>query len=219
MTTDLSFVYRVIITAVAIYLVFRYRTVDKPSRIICWLVWLGLLTEAAGYYSAVVYRTNYFVFNISFFAEFALMSFYFIYSNKSLAKRNSGVYVTLAALVLGGLNSCLFQSPRDTLNSHFLFLECIVVMCFALLSLFRLLLADDDKLQLHRMVHFWLPCILLFYQCATMAAWGVYELPGQDDEAAILDKLILTINIMTYAGYGIVFLLYPKMKLPYVSTG
>ncbi len=220
MTTGLSLLYRITILTVAVCIIFRYKRVDKASKIICWLIWLGLLTESIGYYAAKVYRNNYPVFNIAFFAEFTLMSLYFGYSNEVLRKKRIGIYIALSGIVLGLINTFSFQPLFTTLNSHLLFLECLVVMSLAALSFHHLLVADDVNMKLQRMPHFWFPCILLFYQCATLSTWGMYDKLGSSDaeKAASLDISILTINIITYLSYGAVFFFYPKMKVHYVQS-
>lgn len=215
MITGFSLIYRLTILAVSIGVIFRYKHVDKASKIICWLIWLGLITESIGYYAAKMYRNNYPVFNIAFFVEFTLMSLYFGYSNEILRKKKMGIYIALSGIALGLINTFSFQPLSTTLNSHFLFLECLVVMSLAALSFHHLLVECDENMKLQRMPHFWFPCILLFYQCATLSTWGMYDKLGNSDieKAAALDVSVLSINIITYLSYAAVFAFYPKMKI------
>ena len=215
MTTGLSLVYRIIICIVSIYLPLRFKKLDKASRVICLLIWLGLATETVGYIAAKYYRNNYPVFNIAFFAEFALMALYYNYSLPVLRKRKLGIYIAIAGVLLGILNTLFLQPLKTTINSNLLFLECIMVLCLSLFSILKLVTLDREDFHLQRKVHFWLPCILLFYQSATLSSWGLYDKLGENEKekGAMLDVIVLSINIITYLSYGLVFAYYPKLKL------
>ncbi len=213
----LTYYYWGTLFTVAFYLLFRFHRVDRAAKIICLLIWLGFLTEGIGYYAAWKYHNNYPVYTPSIFIEFVLISLYFNFSVPVLQKKNVGIYIAAAGVLLGVMNT-LFLQPIDTLSSNFIFLECLVVVCFSLFAIYRLLRIDSDKLELQRKVHFWLPFILLFYQCATLSAWGVYDKFGDDaEDAKMLDFSILIINIITYSSFGLIFFRYPKMKAIHVQ--
>lgn len=215
MTTGLSLVYRVTISIVACYAIFRFKKLDNATRVICFLIWLGLITESAGYYSAKNHGTNYPVFNVAFYLEFVLMAIYYNYSIPVLKKRNLGIHFALAGVMLGILNTLFLQPLYTTINSNLLFLECLMVLCLSLFSIYKMLTLDRDDFHLHHKVHFWLPCILLFYQSAALSSWGLYDKLGdsEQEKAATLDVIVLTINIITYLSYGLVLFYYPKLKL------
>lgn len=215
MTTGLTFAYRITLGIVAFYAAFRFTKVDKATRVICLLIWLGMATECFGYYTAKNFGTNYPVFNIAFFFEFALIALYYNYSITVLKKRNLGIHFAIAGVLLGIMNTFFFQPLLTTINSNLLFLECLMVLCLSMFSIYKMLTKEIEYLQLHRKVHFWLPCILLFYQAATLSSWGLYDKLGdsEQEKAMALDVIVLSINIITYLCYGALLLYYPKLKL------
>lgn len=215
MTPALTLVYRFTLAIVAFYAIFRFKRLDKATRAICLLIWLGQATEFAGYVSAKAYGTNYPVFNVAFYAEFALIAVYYNYSIAVLKKRNMGIYFAAAGVVLGILNTLLLQPLCTTINSNLLFMECLMVLCLSFFSIYKMLTLEREDFHLNRKVHFWLPCILLFYQSATLSSWGLYDKLGNSEQqkAAMLDVLVLAINIITYFSYGLVLVLYHKLKL------
>ena len=116
-------------------------------------------------------------------------------------------------MILGILNT-LWLQKLTALDSNFLFLECILVVSLSLYSIYRFALADDD-LKLYQQVHFWIAFILLFDQCASLSSWGFYDKFEAEDaaKAVILDESVLTINIITYISFCILFFRYPKLKV------
>lgn len=214
MIESASLIYKITLLAVSIFVAFKVRGVDKASKIICNLIWLGLITETIGLYAAKQYRNNYPVYNISIFVEFVLISLYFNYCVAQLRKRNIGIYIAGGGIILGIINTLFLQPLVTTLNSNLLCLECLVVVCLSLYSIYGLLRIDDDNLQLQKEIHFWIPCIMLFYQCSSLWSWGMYDSFGNNDKekAAILDIFVLSVNIISYLSLGVLFFFYSKMK-------
>ncbi|HTN45201.1 MAG TPA: hypothetical protein VL098_02555 [Flavipsychrobacter sp.] len=214
MTTVLSLAYRIVITTVAFYAILRFKKLMSAMRIICLLIWLGLITESAGYFAAKYYGSNYVIFNIAFYLEFILIVIYYHYSIPILRKRKLGIYVALAGVVLGITNNLLLQPILTTINSNLLFIQCLMVFCLSFFSIHSMLVSDCEHLHLHRKAHFWIICILLLYESATLSSWGLYDKLGHNEleKAVMLDILLLTVNIMTYLSYGFVLFYYSKLK-------
>ena len=207
-------VYQFSLIISALYAVARFKKAGRSLKMICLLIWLGLLTEALGLYAAKVYRNNYPVYTISVYIEFTLICLYFNYSVEALKKSNAGIYIAVIGVLLGVVNTYSLQ-PLTTLNSNFLFLECLVVVCLSLFAIYELLLIDRDDLVLHRTVNFWMTFLLFFYQCSSLSAWGLYDKFGNDyaQSAAGLDISLLSINIITYLSYLLIFFRHSKLKL------
>lgn len=214
MTAVLSLVYRIVVITVAFYAILQFKKLNNAMRVISWLIVLGLITETTGYFVAKYYGSNYIVFNLAFYLEFTLIVIYYHYSIPVLRKRKLGIYIAIAGVVLGIMNNLLLQPILTTINSNLLFMECLTVFCLSFFSIYRMLTSDRGHLHFPRKTHFWLLCILLFYQSATLSSWGLYEQPGynKQEKAAMLDILALIINIITYLSYGLVLFYYSKIK-------
>lgn len=152
------------------------------------------------------------VYAIYGFLEFFMISLYFNYSIDTFRKHNIGYIIGVIGVAIGVANSIWYQ-PLTTLNTLYIFLECIGIVCMSLYSFYRLLLTNTT-LRLHDRVHFWVPCIFLFNWCATLSSWGMYDhfRAAVKDRTPILNISLVLVSILTYLAFGIVFLLYPKMK-------
>ncbi|XZF13922.1 hypothetical protein ACTHGU_19230 [Chitinophagaceae bacterium MMS25-I14] len=148
--------------------------------------------------------------------EFGMISAYFNYSIDIFRKKNAGLWIGAAGIIIGILN-IIFLQPVYTLNSYFLFFEGIFIISMALFSFFRLLLMQDE-LKLHTYHHFWFAVILSFFWSITFLNWGMYDyfLQKMPSFNWIINRSILVVNIITYLSFAFVFLYYPKMKQNYV---
>lgn len=152
------------------------------------------------------------VYTIYRFLEFTLVSLYFNYSIDTFRKHGIGYFIAAVGIIVGVANSIWYQ-PINKLNTLYLFLECIGIVCMSLYSFYRLLLTNTT-LRLRERIHFWFPCIFLFNWCATLSSWGLYDhfRTAVKDKIPILNISLVLENILTYLAFGIVFLLYPQMK-------
>jgi hypothetical protein len=213
----LKYLYWAILAALSVYAMLRYRQTDRAAKLICWFIWLGAVTESAGWYTAVRFRNNFPVYTISCWIEWVLIALYFNLTIDTFKKHNTGVCLAVAGLILGVLNS-IFLQPLSRTNSNFLFLECISIVCLSLYAIYRLLCLDNDNLNLQRKVHFWFPGIFLFYQITSLWTWGTYDyfVTTAESQTALINICLLSTNIITYGGLATVFMLTPKMETLHV---
>lgn len=208
----LVYSYICLLFCLAVLLFFRYKLIDKASRFLCLLMWLVCLTETVAQYAAIKYHSNIPVYTIYGFAEFILISLYFNYSIDTFQKRDIGYYIAAIGVSIGIANTIWYQ-PLHTLNTNYIFLECISIVCMSLYSFYRFLLTSTT-MRLYERVHFWFPCIFLFNWCATLSSYGLYDhfLNVVRDKVSILNISLTSVSILTYLAFGIVFFFYPKMK-------
>ncbi len=133
-----------------------------------------------------------------------------------MRKDHIGIWFALAGIVAGGLNFLL--QPINRINANFLFLECFGIVCMSLYGIYKLLEIDDDNLRFSRKTQFWIPLILILYQCGALWSWVMYDFYRATDKAATehLQMLLLLNSIGTYGALSVLYLLYPKMKRIYV---
>ncbi len=208
----LSNSYNLVLLLVSVFAVFHFRKMDLASRIICVLIWIASITEVLAWYSAKHFHNNLPVYNIFSYFELAFISLYFNYSIDTFKKRNLGYYIAGIGTVLGILNMIFFQ-PITTLNSNFIFVECLCIVSMSLYSFYRLLLVSNN-LYLQNNTHFWVPCVLIFYWCTTLFSWGMYDFFAGllQEKTAILNICLLMVNIITYLAYATIFFLPTKIK-------
>jgi hypothetical protein len=194
---------------------YRFKKIDAAARILSALMCCALINECAAYYLARQYHNNLPLYAFYCFLEYGLLCLYFNRIIDVFVKRGIGVYIAIGGISLGILNLVFIQNI-NTLNSYFLFFEDLSVIALSLFTFFRLLL-KHDSLHLYRYPHFWFITILTFFWSITFLNWGLYDYFNLElrQEAWKINFGILLVGIVTYSGFGLVFLLYPKMRNKY----
>lgn len=210
-------IYMSLLFFLSLLAIYRYRVMDIGTRFISGFIWLGLSTETTARIVAVKYGNNMPVHNIACIIEFVLISLYFNYSISDFRHGNKGIFIAACGVSIGIINHLKFQS-LNKINSNFLFLECVGIVCMSLYAIYRMLKVDDDNLRLYRKIQFWIPVILILYQCGALWSWVMYDYYRETDKSAIilLQCLLLTNCIITYCLLSVFYLLYPKLKVIYV---
>lgn len=152
------------------YGIYRFNRLDTPAKILAVLVCCALINESAAYYLARKYHNNLPLYAIYCLMEFGLLCLYFNKVIDVFIKKNIGIYIAIAGILLGIINLVFIQS-LNSLNSYFLFFEGLSVIGMSLFAFFRLLLKNDD-LRLYKYPHFWFISILIFFWCTTFLFWG-----------------------------------------------
>jgi len=208
----INWVYFSTLFIAVIYSIVRFNKLDRAGKYICGFIWLSFLTESMGWAAAFAFANNLPVYTISNILELCIISLYFNNSVRKLNVYHIGVLIGITGVVLGGLNIVLLQ-PINTLNSNFVFIECIVVVCLCLYSIFTMLMSDEE-VTLHKEFHFWIICILLFYQCASLGNWGLlnYFIEFLPDKLIFWHIALVLVYTITYISLIILFYYYPKLK-------
>lgn len=211
----ISRAYNYTLLIAVVYSFVRYKRLDMGSRFICMLIWLGAVSETIAWFAAVKFRNNLPVYAISSICEFAITCLYFNSTLRFYKKWNIGIICAVAGILFGVMNIAVFQ-PLNTINSNFLFFECLGVVCLSLFSIYQRLMATDMRLL--KEIHFWIPCILLFYKCTALWNWGIYDYvtARHEEKTIFLNIGILLINVLTYLAFTLLLLFYPKMRRTHV---
>ncbi len=204
----LFYVYWYVLSLAAVYAVYCFRKVDRPTRYLCLWLWLGMLTEAVSLYWISRFKTNWPVYSASSIVEFVLICLYLNNNLHYYQERKIGLIAAGIGLPAGIVNM-LWLQPVQSLNSNFQLFECLVLVCLILYTIYRRLLIPD--LYLSRETHFWIPCIFLFYLCGTILNSSIYE-QVRVGQAYLLTVCNNVINIITYLSCAIILIAYPKMS-------
>jgi hypothetical protein len=193
---------------------------DRGMKSIAWFVWIGVATEMLAKYCARNYISNVAVYNIYCLVEWVLFNLYFYYSVTAFQRKGYVIWIALFGLIAGIVNLLIFQ-PISKMNSNFMFIACIGVCCMSLFAIYKLIESGDSHLQLHQHVHFWIPVILIFYQCVGLWSWVAYNYYVQTDWSVLTRLRILYIlnSIIMYSALGAVLLQYPKMEKKLCQKG
>jgi hypothetical protein len=191
---------------------YQYKRLDRASRILAILVCCALVNECVAYFAAKKFHNNMPVYSVYCFFEYALLCLYFNNVIDIFKKRHIGIYIGVAGIVLGILNSIFIQNIYS-FNSYFLFLEGLSVIALSLLTFFRLLIRDDTP-NLYKCYHFWFISILVFFWSVTFLTWGLYDYISSqlENESWKINFVLMAVGTITYGSLGCVFLLYNKMQ-------
>jgi hypothetical protein len=213
--TAVTRVYDMVLLLSCICAICYFRKVDKATRTLCLWILTGGITELLAWYFAMKYKNNLPVYAFYSIVELSLIAFYFAYSVKFI-RRHRLHFIFIAASTLMWLVNVRWLQPLNSINSNFIFIECLITVCLSLYALYRRLLIYNHSLI--KKTHFWIPCILLLYCCGTLWNWGFYDFffKHYPDRTVILSICILGMNILTYSAFTLILLFYSKMKRSYV---
>lgn len=212
-----NYLYELLILSCAVFSVMRYRQLDKATHFICIWVWLGVATEIIAEFYARKYHNNAPVYSLSCLLELGIIGLYFNKAVAGLQKRHIALALTAGGVIAGLFHLTFLQPPPPgQLSSNFLFLECLMISAFSLFAIFKM--QDTPSVAIWREVHFWIPAILLFYECTAFWNWAIYNyvINNVRDKAIYFSISLLLINIVTYAGILLVLIFYPKMQRSHV---
>ncbi|OSZ79063.1 hypothetical protein CAP35_12675 [Chitinophagaceae bacterium IBVUCB1] len=189
-----------------------FKLLDIPTRVLILYLIITLLNEIIATYCAYTIRNSNVIYGFYNPIEILTISVYFNLTINSFKKNRVGLIIGISAFILGYLNYFLIQSPTK-LNNFFLLFEGVVIIFMCLFSFYQMLQSDDD-LNLMLYPHFWITSIIMFYWTGTFFIWGTYEYLTMlsDSVKSMLFHILLIVNVITYLGFGTVFLLYKKMQ-------
>lgn len=192
--------------------IYRFNKIDAASKVLAVLICSAFINESLASYLAKKYHNNLPLYSIYCLIEFGLVCLYFNKVIDIFIKRNIGIYIGVAGIVLGIIN-LIFVQHLNSINSYFLLFEGLSIIGMSLFAFFRLLL-KYDSLNLYKYHHFWFISILVFFWSITFLSWGLYDYINQQffRLALNINIALAIVSIITYSCFGCVFLLYPKMR-------
>jgi len=187
-----------------------YKYLDNKGKIINFLLSITFLSETLAIIMTKIHKRHTAVYHIYNIIEIIIISLYFM---QAVEKANQRKYILWIIVFWSaiGFGNMLIQ-PITSLNSNMLIIECITIVPMALYSLYKILL-DDKIMNVTAYPHFWIWTCFLLYQCSTYFFWAFFDiliLKSHYRNALIQAQII--VNILAYAGIGLSFFLYPKMK-------
>jgi len=212
MTSDISYaVYLGVILLSFMVGLVRFKLLRNGAKMIVVLLGCTLLSEFIADLLARRYRNNMVVYHLLAPLHLFLVSLYFNQSIASFKKRRLGWYIGAVGVVVGLINSLCLQ-PIEVFNSYYLLFAGFVIISMSLYAFYKIL--ENDEIGTLNNPHFWFSFILLFFWSVTYFHWSVYQILSE----VVLEYISLVefglpfISAITYLGFGLVFLFYPKNK-------
>lgn len=188
-----------------------FRTNDTASKIIGILVLVTFLNERVGNYYAYTHQNSNVIYGIFNPIQLLIVAIYFNFSIDLFRKKNIGIIIGIIGCIMGFIDYYLLP---DKMNNVFLLSESVIIVAMCLYSFYRMLVIDDG-LRLITYPHFWFTAIFLFFWTSLFLIWGLYDflIEKVGVSADVFQIILLTVNVITYLAFGVVFLLYNKMRV------
>lgn len=189
----------------------RIKILHKSAKLVIILLALSLLSEYFADVFARKQQNNMVVYHFYAPMYLFIVSMYFNESIEYFKKNGIGVIIGITGIITAVLNSSFLQ-PITTLNSYFLLFMGSVIISMSLYAFYVIL--ENDNIDALTNPHFWISFILLFFWSTTYINWSIYKIIGTKvfQIMPFIGTALLSISALTYLGFGLVFLFYPKSK-------
>lgn len=207
----ISFYFAILITAIIVGMC-KYLILDNSTRIMFFYIFIATAAEITAYYCAKEYKNNLPVYHILSPIQLAVLSFYYS-SIISTIKKRVALIISIGGVIIAIFNAVFVQNPFKQLNTYFLVLESIVIIVMTLYFFYYYLNLDYDSSR-KLLTHFIISCLLLLFWSFTFLYWlaGLSIRIGLSDNGVWMKFMIMGISIITYTGFGLVFLFYRKLQ-------
>ncbi len=206
-------VYIIILVVVSIVGIFRYKLFDTATKLIFTYIIITSFSESLAFYTSLVYGNNLLIYHIYCPIQLVFIAIYFNTVISFFRRYNIGYIIGGTGVVISVINSLFFQSPKTTFNSYFLITEAILIIGMTLCYFYDYLNSDQTVIKIIN-PHFIIACLLLTFWSFTFFHWLSWiAMPEALKENIFWIRYMnWSINMITYTGFGIVFLLYRKLK-------
>lgn len=206
-------VYIALLIGVSIIAFIKKKQVDTSTRLIVILILATTLSEIIAHILLIRTTNNLVVYHIFTATEFLLLSAYFNSIVSFFKKKKIGLVIGIIGCLISIFNSIYIQPYNTTFNTNFLVIESIVLVTFCLCYFYDFL-KTTHKTSKYITPQFWIACILLTFWSFTSLRW-ILEMaaPGLvKRNIEVIRTMMYVINMITYTGFGLVFLFYKKLQ-------
>jgi len=196
---------------------FRYKKLDKATKVLLLMLLLSFAGELTAFISAKVYHTNNMVYNISNIFGLIITTIYFNYAINFLKERKLGYYINAVSVMIAVITFVLSNRGKE-MNNYFMVYEGLAVICMSLVYLVQLY-KTDPFIKYPYTPHFWFSLLFIFFWTLTLLNWTLYDYLSViiKPYKYLLDLFIIIVASLTYFGFSIVLFFYPKMDTTHGS--
>lgn len=206
-------IYLLLLAGVSIIGLVRYKIIDTPAKIILVNIALTTLSETIAHYLSLSVSNNLMVYHLFSPIQFLLLCIYYNSIVGFFKKYNTGIVIGIIGIILSVLNSSFLQNPVTSFNINFLVLESILIIGMTLCYFYDFLNTTHTTKRFATS-DFWIACLLLVFWSFTFFTWvaGIALSLVISDYMFWIRYMMYVINIITYSGFGLVFLFYKKLQ-------
>lgn len=206
-------IYLLLLAGVSIIGLIKIKSIDTPAKIILTCIALTAISESIAHYLSISLKNNLVVYHIYNPVQFLLLCKYYNSIISFFKKYNTGIVIGITGIILSVLNSTFLQNPMTSFNTNFLVLESILIIGMTLCYFYDFLNTTHTTKQFATS-DFWIACLLLVFWSFTFFTWaaGIALSLVISDYMFWIRYMMYAINIITYSGFGLVFLFYKKLQ-------
>lgn len=217
MNTILHFyIYMGVLAAAFLISLARYRFLDNALKMISILLGFTIIIEALAAYMARKYHNNLGIYHIYTPVAIILTLLYFRFLHPQLKKRRI-IPILIGVSVLAFILNTVFLEPfTKVMDSNMMLFSEFITGLFALYTLYILFSTEDTNFKITSSSRFWIAMLFLFFCCSTFILWNTLQMLRSADKRSYLYiayDLLWVVNLIFYAGFGVVFYFIPKLKL------
>ncbi len=206
----LFFLYEAILIFASTVSILRWKRLSIADKWISILLCLTFCQEIITGTLKILYINNYFTYHIYTPIEVFFIINYFTRATGLRRAKILGSSLGGLAVLLSILNTIFLQGPSQ-INSYYLLLEGIIVICLFLYVCDMVLILEDVTPK--KMAVFWITCSFLFYWCLTFVNFGIYPIIAKSSIqfSSMLNQSLFYANVLFYVSFAIIFLYYKKL--------
>lgn len=211
--------YFLVLLLTALAILVSWRSLDPAAR------WIGLLGISALLNELIALAMG--MNGIDFSKLYYIYScigwlFICLYFNTTIPFLNKGNKAATLGWVssMAMLITLLLISDAKDIMDVFQIGASICTILFSALSLLSIISQGNAYNKPRYSAHFWIPLILLFFECGTFSGW-IYEAlvhPTNNMGINIAQAMLLSVNIIGFAALAILFFVYPKLQKDVYNT-
>jgi len=206
-------IYLVLLAGVSITGIIRYKIIDTPAIVVLAYLILTTISETLAQYLSYSIKNNLLVYHIYGPIKLLLISIYYNSIISFFKKHSVGIIIGAIGIIFSLYNSIFLQHYLTTFNTNFILIEALLIIAMTLCYFYDFLNTTHTNKQFTT-PHFWIACIFLLFWSFTFFRWltGAVMPSLASQNIVLIRYLMYTINIITYVGFGLVFLFYKKLQ-------
>ena len=176
------------------------------------LLFCTLISEISALILIMKYNNNSIGYHIFNPIQFLIICLYYNRIIPEFRKYHIGIIIGIVGLFLGVINS-LFLQELNTFNTNYLLFESVSIIMMSLHFFYSLL--KTDKANTLNYQHFWVCLTFLLFWSITYTNWGLVHVFSSQmyKRPPILSLILISVNILTYSSFVVIFILTKKNKL------
>lgn len=186
---------------------------DKASKYLALFIVLTTIVEISALIIKLNNSHNTLLYNIFSVIQLSLVTLFFQSAIKVFQRNNIGWIVICVSFITWIINAIFFQDITKILNTYFLFYESLCIVGMSLFFFYDSLLNDSHYSVLTPYYIF--TSLLLLFWSVTFLYWilflNLYSIIPQEKNSW-LNIFLRTISLITYLGFGLVFLFYKRLQ-------